>query len=63
MFDLRLIADVGLDADGLTAFGFNLFDDGLCGGCVLGVIDRDGPTLTGGQQGRSGTNTATCACD
>jgi len=43
VFDLRLIADVGLDADGLPAFRFDLLDYGLSGGGVLAVIDRNSP--------------------
>ena len=63
VLDLRLVTDISLDADGLPAFGFDLFDDGFSRGGVLAVIDRNGPTLTGCQQGRSGTNASACACD
>jgi hypothetical protein len=48
VFDLRLIANIGLDADGLPALGFDVLDDGLSGGSVLAVIDRNSPALAGG---------------
>ena len=63
MLDLRLVADIGLDADRLAALGLDLLDDGVCRLGVLCVVDRNGPTLARRSKGGGGANTAACAGD
>jgi hypothetical protein len=60
---IRLVGDVSLNRNGLTACRNNLVHDLLCGGGIVDVIDRHREPISRCQLCCLCTNTPGCSCD